>query len=280
MQGESDSSDAFDGGAHERDFDPDGPGGARGEHIIGRDGPDEASDEDVDTSAEDFQDAADDMPPKPNSNPVLGTSAGASNGGDNEVPPLTYDMDDKPDQPDAPNKLNSIANLPWDSENVDKWVRRLERRMETAGVGLQWTKRLVLELAVPPHVHNDLDDLFDKERLNCGLIYQRCKTLLLELHGPRPERDIELALAMVVPPGQTPLQTAQKLVKLICKDRKPLVNCCCSNLVSTRWRQLIPQQVRTHVAGLGLKTEYTTTMKVADNVWRSLQPGQQQVAAV
>ena len=152
--------------------------------------------------------------------------------------------------------------------------------METGGVGQQWTKRLVLESAVPPHVHNDLDDLFDEGKLGCGQIYHRCKELLLELHGPRPERDIELALAMVVPPGQAPSQTAQRLVKLICKEKKPLVNCCCANLVSTRWRQLIPQQVKTHVSGLDFKTQYVAIMKVADNVWRSLQPGQQQVAPV
>ena len=72
----------------------------------------------------------------------------------------------------------------------------------------------------------------------------------------------------------------KKLVRLLCKDKGPLANCCCSALVSARWRKLIPQAVKTQVAGLSLKTDFDTTVKVADNVWRSLQPDQQAVAAV
>ena len=94
------------------------------------------------------------MPPK--TNPVASGSGGAVNGEgeNNEVVVVKYDAEDKPDQGDVAGKLTSIANLPYDADNVDKWVRKLERRMETGGIGTQWTKRLVLESALPAHLHD------------------------------------------------------------------------------------------------------------------------------
>ena len=75
----------------------------------------------------------------PKTNPS--TSGGAGNingdGGVNDVVVVKYDAEDKPDQGDVAGKLTSIANLPYDADNVDKWVRKLERRMETGGIGSQ-----------------------------------------------------------------------------------------------------------------------------------------------
>ena len=41
--------------------------------------------------------------------------------------------------------------------------------LETFGVGAQWTKRLVLESALPAHLHDDLEELFDKEKSEAGM---------------------------------------------------------------------------------------------------------------
>ena len=205
---------------------------------------------------------------------------GGSGGANNHVVVVEFDKADAPDQSEAGNKLNQIANLLYDKDNVDKWFRRLERRMETGGVRLQWTKRLVLESALPAHLHADLDDLFDLTQAGCGQIYYECKTTFLEIHGPRPDRDLDIALTMVMTSDMTPSQAAQRLVKLICKDKKPLENCCCAILVSSRWRKMLPSDVRAHVANFDLKTDYAAAMKVADGVWRSLQEASPQVAVV
>ena len=152
--------------------------------------------------------------------------------------------------------------------------------METGGVGSQWTKRLVLESALPSHLHDDLDDLFDVPKTDCGLIYHECKEQLLELHGPSEDRDLDIALNMVMTSDMAPSQAAKRLVQLICKEKKPLVNCCCARLVSSRWRKMLPPSIRAQVANLSLKTDYATTVKVADNVWKSLQVESHPVAAV
>ena len=103
-------------------YDPDGPG-----------------DSEDDTSAI--------MPPKQIPAVASGSGAGGDINGDdgNVVVVVKFDAEDKPDQGDVGSKLTSIANLSYDADNVDKWVRKLERRMETGGIGAQWTKRLVLE---------------------------------------------------------------------------------------------------------------------------------------
>ena len=107
---------------------------------------------------------------------------------------VEYDAEDKPDQPEALGKLGQIAQVAYDPDNVEKWFRRLERRMETGGVGSQWAKKLVLESALPAVYHDDLDDLFDRRKANCGNVYLECKTLHLSLHGASPERDFDLAM--------------------------------------------------------------------------------------
>ena len=84
---------------------------------------------------------------------------------------IDYDREDTPDQGEVGSKLNQIANCPYDADNVNKWLCRLERRMETGGIGGQWTKRLVLESALPAHLHEELDELFDKRKSECGRIF-------------------------------------------------------------------------------------------------------------
>ena len=55
--------------------------------------------------------------------------------------------------------------------------------METHGVLSQWAKRLVLESALPAHLHHDLDEFFMKEKTEAGQIYYDCKTTLIKIYG-------------------------------------------------------------------------------------------------
>ena len=225
------------------------------------------------------------MPPKVNANAQASGSGGSTDGngagngeGDVRVV-MEYDREDGVDQGEVAGKLNQIANLAYDAQHVHKWVRRLERRMEMASIREQWTKRLVLESALPSHLYDDMDELFDKRKAECGLIYYDCKALLLELHGPSPERDFEMAMDMVMPPGMKPSQAAKRLVQLICKFKKQLTDCSCSIAVSSRWRRRLPDMVKSSVSCFDLRTDFLRATQTADKVWMSLQTTQA-VAAV
>ena len=78
----------------------------------------------------------------------------------------------------------------------------------------------------------------------------------------------------------TPSEAARQLVHLICKKEEPLTECCCATAVSAIWRNLLPAQVRAHVANMDLKTDFEGTITSADNVWRSLKGSSGAVAAV
>ena len=93
--------------------------------------------------------------------------------------------------------------------------------------------------------------------------------LHLSIHGASPERDFDMAMDMVI--TGKPSQIARKLVKLICKDKKPLVNCCCATAVSSRWKKLIPKVVKTSVASLDFKSQFDQVLRVADDVWEANQ---------
>ena len=98
--------------------------------------------------AGDFGDAHNMTIPKPSGSG--GASGGGGPSGNGQVVEVvSYDVEDKQDHADVHGKLTSIAQLPYDADNVDKWVRRLERRMKTAGIGTQWSKRLVKQLFPP-----------------------------------------------------------------------------------------------------------------------------------
>ena len=208
------------------------------------------------------------------------SGSGAPNGGDIVVVPIEYDIEDKEDQPEAAGRLGQIAAVPWDGQakHLRKWVKKLEIRMETQGVGRQWTKRLVLEQALPPNISPSLDEFFDKRKTGAGNIYYDAKRLLLKLHGPRPDADFKVALSMVM--TGAPSEAAKELVKRICKKSNPLQDCCCATAVGSLWRDLLPKDVRTAVANMDIQTDFQATIDYADEVWHSLQRPQVSAATL
>ena len=72
---------------------------------------------------DDFHDAIDDTmaPVQPS-----GSGQGELNGGNTARVVVEYDGEDKPDAGGVSGKLNSIAQLACDADNIDKWLRRLE----------------------------------------------------------------------------------------------------------------------------------------------------------
>ena len=55
----------------------------------------------------------------------------------------------------------------------------------THGDGGHWRvvdQEAGLGIGPPPHLHGDMDELYDMRKTDCGQIYLECKKLLLELH--------------------------------------------------------------------------------------------------
>ena len=176
-------------------------------------------------------------------------------------------------------QITQIAKIEYDGTNLERWLRKLEIRMETHGVGSQWTKRLCLESALPPNLAGDLNSLFDKRKVAAGdNIYYECKTLLLRIHGAQPDDDFKLALNLQM--IGKPSQTAQKMVALVCKQDPPMQSCCCATAVSTIWRALLPTEVQQAIATMDLKTEYSAVLNTADAVWRTLQAPKEPITKI
>merc|ERR1711989_81483 len=124
------------------------------------------------------------------------------------------------DKDDVLGKLHQIT-LPFDQDNVSKWIRRLEIKMATFNIKSQWNKRIVLETNLPPDIVDEMDSLFAKEQSEIGeeeLIYKQLKTMLVKLHGPKKDADFKVARNFVLTLGQSPSSAAKKLVQLICKQ--------------------------------------------------------------
>ena len=176
------------------------------------------------------------------------------------------------DPKDLLGKLHQIT-LPYDSNEVLKWIKRLEVKMETYGVASQWSKRIVFENNLPDHINNELSEFLLKSKDEAGAtIYKEMKALFIKNHGPDPEEMVRKAQNLVM--TGTPSQTARQLSQMVCQKTKKLEGCCCAVTVAAKWRDLLPDQVRAQVAGMTLdKDSFENTLRKADNVYKDLKLG-------
>ena len=191
---------------------------------------------------------------------------------------LNFDDKNTEDAKDILGKLHQIQ-LEYDGSNLKKWIKRLEIKMETYGVGSQWKKRLVIENNLPSHIQDDLNELLEKGESEAGNnIYKEVKLQLLQLHGPKEDADFRKAQKLVM--TDKPSTTAKMLRDLVCKKKKPFTECCCGVAVEAMWEDTLPAQVKSHIANLSLKDDFEGTCKAADNVFETLKAGGAHVAAV
>ena len=94
--------------------------------------------------------------------------------------------------------------------------------------------------------------------------------MLLKLHGPKEDEDYKKAQGLVM--TTTPSAAAKELIDLICDQATPLESCCCTKTVSSLWRDMLPTQVKAHVANMKLKTaaERRDTLDAADQVFQAI----------
>ena len=207
------------------------------------------------------------MAPKVN----RGAGQQAAGEGEHDPPaPLDFDRENKADVEGAQNRLFDIAKIPFDPDDLVGWLDRLEIRAEAYGINSQWTKRMLLELALPSNLGNSLGTLFKKRKTAAGdQIYYECKQLLLKIHGPNPDANFKLALSLVM--TGPPSTAAIRLVSLICKKSKPFDGCCCATAVSSIWRDMLPAQIKAQIASMDLEADFDNTIAAADDIWRSMQ---------
>ena len=185
-----------------------------------------------------------------------------------------YDIADAEDCKDAQQEARSIK-LAFDRQDVKAWLTRFEIRLEFAGVGSQWLKRLCLENVLPDDIANCCKDYFCMPKSDCKdtfkNIYKLCKTRILEKYGPKPEEDFEKAQTLVM--TGLPSEAAKEIRDLICEQKVKLTNCCCGKQVSSIWKKLLPPSVRAQIAGMDMKTEWDQILKKADDTFNALKTG-------
>ena len=244
------------------------------------------AEDDVDTSSGDEggSDTSDEAPdftsaPSTPSTAARQTTGGLrAAGGSMATAAAAFEDANVADGPEIVGKLHQIT-LPFNTQDVRKWLKRLEVKMETYGVTSQWAKRIVLENNLPSAINDELEEYLVLSKAEASAtIYKDMKALFLKAHGPIPESEYRKAQTMVM--VGTPSQTARRLAQLMCRKPKKLTDCCCAVGVSAIWRDLLPQQIKSQVANLSLEADhFEATIAYADSVYQSLQPAQP-VAAV
>ena len=182
---------------------------------------------------------------------------------------VAYDAEDKDNETTA---ITATANLKieFDRSDVDFWFTQLEMHLQTAGVGKQWTKRLLLHKQLPADVISELKDLLRKSQAEAGATpYLDLKTRILQTWGRKPEEAYAEAKGMVM--VNKPSQLANQLVNIICCKHPNLVGCCAAGVIAGMWREKLPPQVRLQVASLKLDDgNFTQHLQKADDAFASI----------
>merc|ERR1712219_14038 len=98
-----------------------------------------------------------------------------------------FDMEDKADDKDSQQKVSNLK-LEFDRTDVTFWFAQLEMHLSTAGIGAQWTKRLLLHKLLPSDVVMELKDLLRKDKSQAGATpYKDLKDRIVETFGTKPE---------------------------------------------------------------------------------------------
>ena len=145
--------------------------------------------------------------------------------------------------------------MSFDKQNIKKWIKRLEVRLEFAGVKSQWLKRLCLENMLPQDIANSCNDLFGKAKTEADAnIYKLCKARIMKVYGPKPKEDFKKAKSIVL--VGLPSEAAKDIRDLICQKKPQLKECCCAVAVATYWEDILPSAVRASIAGMDLQNDF------------------------
>ena len=127
---------------------------------------------------------------------------------------------------------------------------------------------MILSNNLTDEVKAEVKDTLKKPKSQAPpLVYKVLKKKILDLFGPKEGQRFEEAAQLVL--TSKPSALAKRITELLCECNKdnPLEGCCQVETVSALWRRQLPQQVRSQIAGMSLKTNYEGTLKLADDVF-------------
>ena len=175
---------------------------------------------------------------------------------------------------DADNVMAKMAGLQleFDPQDLEFWFGQLEMHMTTAGVGQQWTKRLILDRNLPKYVKDEIKDILRKTQAKAGNTpYKDLKDRVLLHFGISDEDLFEKASALTL--TGKPSALAKQLADLLCTCEKPLdEGCCAVPTVTGLWKRQLPVLVKTAVAGKSLAKDWGEVLRIADAVSTSMTP--------
>ena len=198
------------------------------------------------------------------------------------TPPPMADFEDlnEADPAEVLGKLASVK-VAWDCKDVGWWFSELEMQMTLINVRSQWLKRVILSNNLPDNVKQEVKAELRKTKSAAPTnIYKVLKTKILGLFGPKEGERFEEAAQLTLAAFKKPSALAKRMTELLCQCDTPLENCCSAETVSALWRRQLPQQVRSAIAGMSLKTSYETVLQKADDVYASLAAPAAAVSAV
>ena len=182
---------------------------------------------------------------------------------------------DKENKDNEATAITATANLKldFDRSDVDFWFSQLEMHLQTAGVGKQWTKRLLLHKQLPQDIVAELKDILRKNEATAGATpYYDLKVRILQTWGKKPEDAYAEAKAMVL--VNKPSQLANQIANTICCQHPNLVGCCAAGVISGMWREKLPAQVRAQLASIKLDDgNFFDHLKNADAIHASYKGG-------
>ena len=187
----------------------------------------------------------------------------------NMSPPQIFEDENGVDDEDWYKKKVEVK---WDQKDLLFFFNQLEDAMSFAGIRKQYTKRRVLVTNLPKKQVDDLKGLLRLNEASAGTTpYKTAKNRLIELYGPKEEDAYGRATNLLL--TDLPSQLAKQIADQMCTCQPHMpADCCAVRAVAGIWRLQLPQVVKTQIAGKSLAgPEFETTLKLADDVFRSIQ---------
>ena len=191
-----------------------------------------------------------------------------------------YDQKDVADKADALNKaISQLKGYQFDQNDLDFYFNQVEIKLDSAGVGRQFTKLQALSTILPPHVTSQIKPLLRKKQSEFpeNDAYFQVKSRILQIFCPPADAAFNRAFSRVL--TGKPSTLARDLVSDLCS--KELNGCCCAKIIYGAWKKQLPSNCKAAIANMEFNHEtFEAVLQEADAVFESTRPSQGVVAAL
>ena len=183
-----------------------------------------------------------------------------------------YDQKDTADKADALNKaISQLKGYAFDQDDLDFYFNQVEIKMDSAGVGKQFTKLQALSTILPPHVTSQIKPLLRKKasEFTENDAYLQVKTKILQIFCPPADAAFNRAFSRVL--TDKPSTLARDLVSDLCSQE--LEGCCCAKIIYGAWKKHLPSNCKAAIANMEFNHEtFEAVLQEADAVFESTRP--------